>query len=55
MMLTSKPISEKAAKAAGLVDEVVPKDRRACVCSDSEDVSHSGRGGHLDCTAVAFG
>ena len=29
MMLTSKPISEKAAQAAGLVDEVVPKDRRA--------------------------
>ena len=29
MMLTSKPISEKAAKAAGLLDEVVPRDRRA--------------------------
>jgi len=29
MMLTSKPISEKAALAAGLVDEVVPKDKCA--------------------------
>jgi len=29
MMLTSKPIGEKAALAAGLVDEIVPKDKCA--------------------------
>ena len=27
MILTSKPISEKAARAAGLVDEIVPQDK----------------------------
>lgn len=31
MMLTSKPIGDKAAKAAGLVDEIVPKDKCAAL------------------------
>jgi enoyl-CoA hydratase/carnithine racemase len=54
MMLTSKPISEKAAKAAGLVDEVVSKDRRARIGSATDCHPCSGQDGRFRGAAFAF-